>query len=184
MPARLTWFETMRGRVCSPPHMRSGGSNSAWSLYIQGYRSGFQPLFLRLDLFLGRCPRLIWSAPSALLVGMKTRIRTFSGGPRARPIPAWGNAPGSDGIGRLRGLRARFILTATQSGGLPAPLSICSPRCDPFEMYELQPAVRKAAAHVNGCPDPSCGTGGLGAVWWRFGLARQSRAGRAEWTRC
>ena len=46
--------------------------------------------------------RLIWFAPSALFVRMRTVICTVSGGPKARSITAWGNAPGMEAATRLR----------------------------------------------------------------------------------
>ena len=40
-----------------------------WSFYIRDNGTGLQPSSLhRYDLILGRCPRLLWFAPSALKI--------------------------------------------------------------------------------------------------------------------
>ena len=55
MPARLTCFETMRGRVCSPPHMRPGGSNSR-----------LESIHSRLEVGLSALVLTVVSVPGAL----------------------------------------------------------------------------------------------------------------------
>jgi hypothetical protein len=94
------------------------------------YRSGLQPSFRSAINFLGRCPRLVYPAPSALVAQPTIHIsddhKVFSipapilcsdahasratKAPTARPIPAWGVAPWK-AAPDARGLKARSIET-------------------------------------------------------------------------
>jgi len=49
-----------------------------------------------------------------------------------------GQRPRNGDNNAIEGLKARSMQVARQSGGGFAPLSLCSPTYDPFEMYKLQ----------------------------------------------
>ena len=109
-------------------HMDEQKRERLW--HRSDYRSGLQPSFRSAINFLGRCPRLVYPAPSALVAQPTIHIsddhKVFSipapilcsdahasratKTPTARPIPAWGVAPWK-AAPDARGLKARSIET-------------------------------------------------------------------------
>jgi hypothetical protein len=62
-----------------------GSLTRRWSLFIQDDGAGLQPFFLFLcDVFLGRCPRLVWIGPSALWKCPESSIPNMRRDPKGR----------------------------------------------------------------------------------------------------
>ena len=81
---------------------KSGSQSGVYAFEI--IERAFSPFSSCDWTFLGRCPRLMVRAFGAFVrihqIGFATK--TLSRGPKAWPIPAWGNGPGIETVTELR----------------------------------------------------------------------------------